>query len=200
MDKEKYRYQADEQLLLKLKSGESEIMDYLLEKYKNLVRKKANAMFLLGGDTDDLIQEGMIGLFKAIRDYDEEKGGNFFGFAELCITRQIYSAVETAARKKHGPLNSYISLFPSEAEEKDVQHWSVELEDPSENPENMLIHQENLDILMQKISECLSAMEREVLEEYLNGKNYRQIAQKFGKPEKSIDNAMQRIKNKISGL
>ncbi|MCU6763568.1 Stage 0 sporulation protein H [uncultured Roseburia sp.] len=200
MDKDKYQDQADEQLLIRLKAGESDVMDYLLEKYKNLVRKKANAMFLLGGDTDDLIQEGMIGLFKAIRDYDEEKGGNFFGFAELCITRQIYSAVETAARKKHGPLNSYISLFPAEAEEREVQLWNVELEDQDENPENMLIHQENLDMLLQKISECLSTLEREVLEEYLKGMNYRQIAHKFGKPEKSIDNAMQRIKNKIAGF
>ena len=200
MDMEKYRDKTDEELIELLRAGQSEIMDFLLEKYKNLVRKKANAMFLLGGDTDDLIQEGMIGLFKAIRDYDTKKGGNFFGFANLCVNRQIYSAVEAAARKKHGPLNSYISLSGGDGEDADTVLFGSGLINQNKNPESLLIGQEDLDLFWETLEEKLSDMERQVLDAYLSGMNYRQIAEKFEKTEKSIDNALQRIKHKISKI
>ncbi len=196
MEKTKYEDLSDEELLEKYRQGTPQIMEYLLEKYKNLVRKKANALFLLGGDTDDLIQEGMIGLFKAIRDYDGTKGGNFFGFAELCMNRQMYSAVEAAARKKHGPLNSYISLSEKEGGEQESLLWNVQRENTLESPEDMLIDQENFEHLLASLHTSLSSMEKSVLDAYLAGMNYRQIAQKLGKSEKAIDNALQRIKSK----
>lgn len=196
MEKTKYENLSDEELLEKYRQGTPQIMEYLLEKYKNLVRKKANALFLLGGDTDDLIQEGMIGLFKAIRDYDMNKGGNFFGFAELCMNRQMYSAVEAAARKKHGPLNSYISLSEKEGSEQESILWNAQRENTSESPEDMLIDQENFEHLLASLQVSLSSLEKTVLDAHLSGMNYRQIAQKLGKSEKSIDNALQRIKTK----
>ena len=197
METKRFQDKTDEELIEMLRAGQSEIMDFLLEKYKNLVRKKANAMFLLGGDTDDLIQEGMIGLFKAIRDYDTKKGGNFFGFANLCVNRQIYSAVEAAARKKHGPLNSYVSLSGEDGEDADAVLFGNGLINQNKNPENLLISQEDLDIFWDSLEENLSSMEKKVLDAYLSGMNYRQIAEKLGKTEKSVDNALQRIRNKI---
>lgn len=188
----------DTQLILRLRAGESQVMDYLMEKYKYLVRKKANTLFLLGGDTDDLIQEGMIGLFKAIRDYDE-KAGSFYHFAELCIGRQIYTAIESAARKKHGPLNSYVSLSvgPADGAEASLQRTFAA---DNQNPEQMLIDKENVDDFLNKIYGHLSRMEQTVLDYHLEGMNYRRIAAKMGKPEKSIDNALQRIKLKVQNL
>lgn len=193
-----YQDLTDEQLITRLRAGDDKIMDYLMEKYKYLVRKKANALFLLGGDTDDLIQEGMIGLFKAVRDFDVSQG-SFYHFAELCISRQIYTAIEAAARKKHGPLNSYVSLShgPEESgelpvdETLTVQDW---------DPEQILIDRENVDLFWKKINEHLSRMERQVLDLYLEGMNYRQIAKEMDKPEKSIDNALQRIRGKVQKL
>ncbi|HIZ07151.1 MAG TPA: RNA polymerase sporulation sigma factor SigH [Candidatus Eubacterium avistercoris] len=200
METKRFQDKTDEELIEMLRAGQSEIMDFLLEKYKNLVRKKANAMFLLGGDTDDLIQEGMIGLFKAIRDYDTKKGGNFFGFANLCVNRQIYSAVEAAARKKHGPLNSYVSLSGEDGEDADAVLFGNGLINQNKNPENLLISQEDLDIFWDSLEENLSSMEKKVLDAYLSGMNYRQIAEKLGKTEKSVDNALQRIKSKVSKI
>ena len=186
--KRQYDAFTDEELIEQLRDGDSAVMDFLMEKYKYLVRKKANAVFLLGGDTDDLVQEGMIGLFKAVRD-----------FAELCISRQIYHAIEAAGRKKHVPLNAYVSLSGS-----DMDSETVPLEDslnsPQDNPEQMLIDQETVAAFLQDIHETLSPMENKVLDAYLDGWNYRQIARKMGKTEKSIDNALQRIKTKILKL
>ena len=173
-------------------------MDFIMEKYKYLVRKKANALFLLGGDTDDLIQEGMIGLFKAVRDFDESQS-SFYHFAELCISRQIYTAIEAASRKKHGPLNSYISLSGGDKDSPELpmeENLSVE----NRNPEQILIDKENVDLFLRKVHEQLSRMERQVLDCYLEGMNYRQIAKKLEKTEKSIDNALQRIRGKIQKL
>ena len=200
METKRFQDKTDEELIEMLRAGQSEIMDFLLEKYKNLVRKKANAMFLLGGDTDDLIQEGMIGLFKAIRDYDTKKGGNFFGFANLCVNRQIYSAVEAAARKKHGPLKSYVSLSGEDGEDADAVLFGNGLINQNKNPENLLISQEDLDIFWDSLEEKLSSMEKKVLDAYLSGMNYRQIGEKLGKTEKSVDNALQRIKSKVSKI
>lgn len=192
-----YEQYTDEQLIDRLRSGDAKIMDYILDKYKPLVRKKANAMYLIGGDTDDLIQEGMIGLFKAIRDYKEEKESTFFHFAELCISRQIYSAVEASNRKKHAPLNSYISFYSESGEEgKSLADTLTASE--MDDPEQLMINQENLVQFLEKVKQKLSDLECEVLDLYLSGLNYQQIAEELEKSPKSIDNALQRIKTKIS--
>ena len=193
---EKYQGFKDEELIEKLRAGDERIMDYILDKYKPLVRKKANTMYLIGGDTDDLIQEGMIGLFKAIRDYTEEKESSFYHFAELCINRQIYTAVEASNRKKHAPLNSYVSLYSGTNEDGVVLADSLTTS-VAENPEQRMIEQENLMQFMEKLKERLSKMERQVVDYYLAGLNYIQIAEQMEKTPKAIDNALQRIKTKI---
>ncbi len=193
---EAYENLSDEQLIERLRDGDAKLMDYILDKYKPLVRKKANAMYLIGGDTEDLIQEGMIGLFKAIRDYSVEREASFFHFAELCITRQLYSAVEASNRKKHTPLNTYISFYSRMGEEGRALADTL-TSDGADNPEQLIIDQENVRLFWERLKENLSSMEREVLDEYLSGLNYRQIAEKMGKSPKAIDNALQRIKAKI---
>ena len=152
--------------------------------------------FLIGGDTDDLIQEGMIGLFKAIRDYREEKETSFFHFAELCITRQLYHAVEASNRKKHAPLNTYISFDARSGEEGRSLAETLPT-DATNDPEQLVIGQETMQLFWEKLRSQLSSMERQVLDEYLAGANYRQIAEKLGKSPKAIDNALTRIRAKI---
>lgn len=181
---------SGEQLIERLRGGETEISDYLMEKYKGLVRKKARAMYLIGGDTDDLIQEGMIGLFKAVQDYRPDREASFQTFASLCIERQLYSAVKNSTRQKHIPLNSYVSLS-EEAETGSLEGlWS-------ENPEALIIDRENTGSLEKQISQTLSPMENKVLDYYLEGYSYVQIAELMNKQSKSIDNALQRIRGKI---
>lgn len=194
-----YTQNTDEELILRLRDGEMQIMDYIMEKYKNLVRSKAGSMFILGADKEDLIQEGMIGLFKAIRDYDCGRDACFFTFAELCISRQMYSAVQAAGRMKHIPLNSYISLYGNSTgkeEEKDGSVLEI-LADYGLNPENMIIDRENVEQLEKQIERELSTFEKQVLDLHLTGMRYTQIAKVLGKDEKSTDNAMQRLKGKI---
>ncbi|MEZ3503105.1 MAG: sigma-70 family RNA polymerase sigma factor [Lachnospiraceae bacterium] len=169
----------------RLKGGEVDIMEYLLDKYKPLVKKQARTMYLIGGEKDDLIQEGMIGLFKAIRGYRAGEESSFYTFAELCITRQMYTAVQASNRMKHAPLNSYISLD----EEPEI------LSEP--NPEDLVIDQENLENRYDQIDKRLSSMEKLVLELYLEGKTYGQIAAIIGKNEKAVDNSIQRLKKKL---
>ncbi len=193
-----YDEYTDAQLIRLLRDGDSRVMDYLMEKYKYLVRKKTNALFLLGGDNDDLIQEGMIGLFKAVRDYDED-AGSFFHFAELCISRQIYTAIEAASRKKHGPLNSYVSLSDENTDAADVP-YGFKMAANANNPEQMLIDRENMEDFLSRINDHLSPMEQRVMDYYLEGMNYRQIAEAMGKSEKSVDNALQRIRAKVQRL
>lgn len=187
---------SDEELIAHLRHGETAIEDYLMEKYKGLVRQKARAMFLIGGDTDDLIQEGMIGLFKAIRDYRSDREASFFHFAELCINRQLYSAVEASNRKKHVPLNTYVSFYSQTTEEGKSLAETL-LTDQMDDPEQLVIEQENFTAFWEQLREQLSALERQVLDAYLEGKNYRQIAEELGKSPKTIDNALSRIKGKI---
>lgn len=191
-----YQEMSDEQLIGQLRSGDSRVMDYILDKYKPLVRKKANAVFLIGGETDDLIQEGMIGLFKAVRDYDGGKEASFFSFAELCITRQLYKAVEASNRKKHAPLNTYISFYSETGEEGHSLAETLTTGGMGD-PEQMIIDQENLKQFWDGLREHLSPMEQQVLDEYLQGNNYQQIAEHMNKPPKTIDNALQRIKTKV---
>lgn len=193
---EDYGKYSDEELLSRFGKNKTDIMEYLLGKYKPLVRKKANALYLIGGDTDDLIQEGMIGLFKAVESFDVGRDTSFFHFAELCITRQMYSAVEASRRKKHAPLNSYVSLY-DEAGENGVRLADVLSEEGEKNPERMFIDRETFLQDLEKLSENLSTMERQVLDGILEGLNYKQIAAKLGKSPKAIDNALQRIKRKV---
>lgn len=194
---EEYLTKTDEELIALLRSGKTNIMDYLMDKYKNLVRKKAKALYLIGGDTDDLIQEGMIGLFKAIRDYRPDKDSSFYHFADLCIARQIYTAVEASQRKKHAPLNSYVPLY---TESEDADTGTIERENGFAwdlNPEKIVINQEELEAFQEKVQKRLSAMEKEVLAYYLQGFDYSQIAELMGKEPKAVDNALQRLKKKL---
>ena len=198
---QKYQNETDEMLIERLRDGERDITDYIMNKYKNLVRSKAKSMYILGADTEDLIQEGMIGLFKAIRDYDAGRDASFYTFAELCISRQMYTAVQASNRKKHMPLNSYISLYAA-GENDGGENTGEEFinflgfED-QKNPEQLLIDKENVISLERKIEEELSTFEKQVLDLYLTGMSYSQIARVLGRDEKSTDNDLQRIKNKI---
>ncbi len=195
--------ETDEELLKRYQDGETQVADVLLDRYKNLVRKKANTLFLFGGDTDDLIQEGMIGLFKAIQNYESGKG-TFFSFAQMCMNHQMYDAIEAAARKKHGPLNSYVS-FPDaeggngtpqslEGEWTSAGEWSAS---DTTDPVEILIDRESVEMTLDEIRSSLSKMELSVLTDYLDGLNYRQIAEKMEKSPKVIDNALQRIRAKV---
>ena len=150
---DRYEKMTDEQLIQKLRDGDNRIVDYIMEKYKNLVRKEANAMYLLGGENEDLIQEGMIGLFKAVQNYEPDQNSSFFSFAKLCISRQLYSAIEASRRKKHSPLNSYVSLYDM-TEEKEPLINTMEAHKNS-NPEELLVSQEYAELLESKLEESL---------------------------------------------
>ncbi|MDD6654745.1 MAG: RNA polymerase sporulation sigma factor SigH [Treponema sp.] len=193
-----YEQMTDEQLIKKLRDGDSRIIDYIMEKYKNLVRKEANAMYLLGGETDDLIQEGMIGLFKAVQDYNVSQESSFFSFAKLCITRQMYSAIEASKRKKHGPLNSYISFYEKNGEQNSLLE-TMEAGEESD-PEKLLVSQEYTQILQNKLKENLSDLENRVLYLHLLGTDYKTIAKLLDRSPKTIDNALQRIKSKTEKI
>ncbi len=188
-----YSDYTDEQLIQKYRKADAggDITDYLVEKYKNIVRQKARAMYLIGGETDDLIQEGMIGLFKAIRDFNPGREASFQTFARLCIDRQMYHAVEASNRQKHQPLNSYVSLSVEDNEEG-IFNELVE-----NSAESIVIDRENAENMEQKIRECLSPFENHVLTSYLKGNDYLSIAEEFEKSPKSIDNALQRIRGKV---
>ena len=188
-----YSSYSDEQLIENLRAGETEIMDFLLGKYKPLVRKKANTLFLIGGDTDDLIQEGMIGLFKAIRDFDSKKDSSFYNFAQLCVSRQLCTALEASNRKKHQPLNTYVSFSTDESEgDYLLDFFASDLS----SPEQILIEQEKFEEFKSQLWGKLSNIEKRVLSLYLEGENYIQIAKIMDKPPKAIDNALQRIRQK----
>ncbi|OLR58749.1 RNA polymerase subunit sigma-70 [Anaerostipes sp. 494a] len=192
----KYDQCLDQELLIKIRSGDDEAMEYLMEKYRGLVRTEARKFFLTGGDEEDLIQEGMIGLFKAVRSYQEERDAAFSTFATICVRRQIYSTVTASNRKKHGPLNNYISIFGSFTEENGK--LNEVLEDSLENPEELLLRKEKIRNYYDIINEKLSDYEKQVMEHYLNGDDYTQIAKKLGRTDKSIDNAIQRIRRKLN--
>jgi RNA polymerase sporulation-specific sigma factor len=194
----RYSEMTDEEIVQLCHNGDSLSEEYLLNKYKNFVRSKARSYFLIGADHEDIVQEGMIGLYKAIRDFKQEKLSSFRAFAELCITRQIITAIKTATRQKHIPLNSYVSLNkPLYDEESDRTLLDILMEGTTSNPEDMIINQENLGNIHQKINEVLSGLEQEVLAAYLDGKSYQEIAEALGRHVKSIDNALQRVKRKL---
>jgi RNA polymerase sporulation-specific sigma factor len=178
--------------------GDSEALDYLIQKYRNFVRAKARTYFLIGADKEDIVQEGMIGLYKAIRDFRGDKLSSFKAFAELCITRQIITAIKTATRQKHIPLNSYVSLDkPIYDEESDRTLMDVISGTKVSDPEELIINQEEFDDIEIKMAELLSDLERKVLALYLDGQSYQEISEELNRHVKSIDNALQRVKRKL---
>ncbi|MCQ6281467.1 RNA polymerase sporulation sigma factor SigH [Bacillus sp. EB600] len=188
----------DEQIVELVHNGESEALDYLIHKYRNFVRAKARSYFLIGADKEDIVQEGMIGLYKAIRDFREEKLTSFKAFAELCITRQIITAIKTATRQKHIPLNSYVSLDkPIYDEESDRTLMDILSGAKVLDPEELIINQEEFDNIEVKMTELLSDLERKVLSLYLEGQSYQEISEELNRHVKSIDNALQRVKRKL---
>ena len=200
---ETYEKMTDEQLIAALRKGESEIMDFIMEKYKYLVRKKAKAMFLLGGENDDLIQEGMIGLFKAVRDYDLALETSFASFAELCISRQMYSAIEASKRKKDIHLKSDVSLYEEgDASEENKRPPLIDTIQPDRenNPEELFLNKEYFRQAESMLKEQLSDLENRVLYLHLLGTEYQTIAKLIGKSPKAVDNALQRIKSKAQGI
>lgn len=198
-----YGEYADEELILRLRDGESQVMDYICDKYKDLVRVKAKSMFILGGDNEDLIQEGMIGLFKAVRDYDSGRDASFHTFADLCISRQMYTAVQASKRQKHIPLNTYVSLYGDTVlqEENGQRNLLESLVNQTElSPEELFLDKERVRYLEDKIESDLSSFEKQVLELYMTGMSYSQIAKVLGRDEKSTDNALQRLKGKVKKM
>ncbi|WIF95610.1 RNA polymerase sporulation sigma factor SigH [Caminicella sporogenes] len=195
---EVYEVLIDEKVVEDAKNGDPRAQEYLIKKYKNFVRAKARSYFLIGADREDIIQEGMIGLFKAIRDYRSDKISSFRAFAELCITRQIITAIKTATRQKHIPLNSYVSLNkPIYDEESDRTLLDVLSGKKISDPEELLISREEISNIESKIGEILSDLEWRVLIFYLQGKSYQEIAKDLNRHVKSIDNALQRVKRKL---
>ncbi len=193
-----YALLTDERLIELLRTGDDEAERVLYERYKPIVRSRTRAYFLIGADHEDLVQEGMFGLFRAVQDYDSSRGAAFRSFAEVCVTRQILTAIKLATRKKHSPLNSYVSLSgPAYDGEDERQLVDVIEALSSVDPEETLLSRELLDALSSRIREALSPYERRVLELYLQGDSYRQIANTLGKTEKSVDNALKRVKKKL---
>ena len=179
-------------------TGDSEALDYLIQKYRNFVRAKARTYFLIGADKEDIVQEGMIGLYKAVRDFKGDKLSSFKAFAELCITRQIITAIKTATRQKHIPLNSYVSLDkPIYDEESDRTLMDIISGTKVLDPEELIINQEEFDDIELKMAELLSDLERKVLALYLDGQTYQEISEELNRHVKSIDNALQRVKRKL---
>ena len=193
---------SDEELIVRYRDGDTDAMDFIFERYKYLVRKKAKAMFLAGGDNDDLIQEGMIGLYKAIRDYNTDREASFATFASMCINRQMITAVAASNRKKNMPLNTYVSYdMPAGGDEDSDMRLVDILQSQTElNPEKLLIDKEHNWDLKSRLKEVLSNFEQQVLTYYLEGMDYTAIAKKMQKPPKSVDNALQRIRSKAARL
>jgi len=188
----------DEEIIKEAKAGDDKALEFLINKYKKFVRAKARTYFLIGADREEIIQEGMIGLYKAIRDFRGDKLSSFRAFAELCITRQIITAIKTATRQKHIPLNSYISLNkPIFDEESDRTLLDIINEESVSDPEEMMINREEFAGIELKMGEILSNLEWEVLSKYLQGRSYQEIAKELHRHVKSIDNALQRVKRKL---
>ena len=193
-----YKQLLDEEVVRLVHAGDDNAQEYLIDKYKPFVKMKARTYFLIGADREDIIQEGMIGLYKAIRDFKGEKLSSFRAFAELCITRQIITAIKTATRQKHMPLNSYISLNkPVFDDESDRTLMDIMISDKISDPEELMISKEDLMQVQYRLSRILSHLECEVLDLYLSGKSYQEIAEALDRHVKSIDNALQRIKRKM---
>ena len=193
-----FKDKSDEELVAQAKNGNNRAQEYLISKYENFVKAKAKSYFLIGADKEDIYQEGMIGLYKAIRDFNPEKSTSFKSFAEICVIRQIITAIKTATRQKHIPLNTYISLNkPIYEEESERTLLDVLAGLKISDPQELMISKEQMDYIEEKISKVLSGLELEVLTSYLDGKSYQEIATDLERHSKSIDNALQRVKRKL---
>lgn len=193
---------SDEEVVSFAKDGHHYALDYLMHKYKLLVEKKSKSYFIMGASREDIIQEGMIGLFKAVRDFKEESTSSFYSFADLCVTRQMITAVKAATRQKHMPLNTYVSLNKPVFEEDSDKTVLLELIPSTKviNPEDLFIGEESLHIIENELAVKLSKFEKIVLKLYVEGIGYVDIADRLDKPIKSIDNALQRVKKKVEGI
>lgn len=200
-DYSEYRDLTDDEVVEMAQQGNALAIEYLIKKYKNFVKARSNSYFLIGADSDDLIQEGMIGLYKAIRDYKKEELASFFSFAELCITRQMITAIKTATRQKHQPLNSYVSL-DKPIFHADSNRTLLDVLEGSklDNPEKLVVSDEVYAMLETNIKNMLSELELKVLQEYLKGRSYQEIADNLERHVKSVDNALQRVKKKLEQL
>lgn len=193
-----FKNMLDEEIVIEAKKGDVRAQEYLISKYENFVKSKAKSYFLIGADKEDIYQEGMIGLYKAIRDFKSDKLSSFKAFAELCVTRQIITAIKTATRQKHIPLNTYISLNkPIYDEESDRTLMDILSEAKIADPEELIISREEMGHIQNEIGEVLSNLEMEVLMSYIDGKSYQEIACDLDRHAKSIDNALQRVKRKL---
>ena len=200
---QEFKVLSDEEIIYYIRQKDNRALEFMMNKYKRLVEKKSKSYFLMGAGKEDLFQEGMIGLFKAIRDYNSKKEASFFSFAELCITRQMITAVKTSMRQKHMPLNGYISLNKSAStteEEDKGELLDILPAHPRENPESVVIAKETVHLLENELSEALSSFEKEVLQLHIEGVDYVEIGKRLEKPSKSIDNALQRIKKKVGKI
>lgn len=194
----KFELLTDEEVINLIQQGDVEALEYIINKYKIIVLAKAKSYFLIGADREDIIQEGMIGLYKAIRDYRDDKSASFRVFAELCVTRQIITAIKTATRQKHMPLNAYVSLDKPVYEEDSEKTLVETMIGPKTiEPENIVLQQEQQDYIELKMSEVLSELEQRVLALYLEGQSYGEISEQLDRHVKSIDNALQRVKRKL---
>lgn len=194
------KQRSDELLVVKSQQGDNQATNELLERYKPMVRKKSNTMFLMGADSEDLIQEGMIGLFLALREYDPKREASFKTFANICVSGQMHRAIEAASRDKHKPLNAAVSLDVEQHDGDGDTLESILYDMGARDPENLYIDHESVEHLMNDIKGLLSKLEWAVFERYIEGESYKTIARSLGKSEKSIDNALNRIKNKTSLL
>ena len=194
-----YTTLQDEEVISLIHNGQSDATEYLLKKYAPLVKKSIRTLYLIGADTEDLSQEGMIGFFKAIQSYQNDNNASFYTFAKICIDRQIYSAIKASNRKKHTPLNSYISFYSKMNEDEIELIDNLEAGNDS-NPEQIILDRENTTNIEDILEEHLSKMEKQVLSLYLQGKSYADIGIELGKTSKSIDNAIQRIRDKVKKL
>jgi len=201
---DKYESQTDESIIGLIRNGDEDAQYYLLEKYKNLVRIKARPYFIMGADRDDIIQEGMIGLYKAVRDFVPEKNASFLNFAQLCVSRQIISAIKTAAREKHRPLNTSVSIdqaFDSDNDgDRNNTYINIIPVHSAQSPEDLLIDKETKFFIESRIEESLSELENRILQLFMRGESYAAIAKHVNKNEKSIDNTLQRIRRKIAKI
>lgn len=191
-----FQQYTDEEIISFIKEGNQDATEYLLKKYSPLVKKSIRTLYLIGADTEDLSQEGMIGLFKAIQNYQTDNSASFYTFAKICIDRQIYSAIKASKRKKHSPLNSYISFY-NRTNEADVELINNLEAGNDSNPEYIILDKENTSRIEEMLEESLSKLEKKVLHLYLDGKSYSDIAAMLDKPIKSVDNAVQRIRDKV---
>ena len=194
-----YTNYTDEDLILLIRKGDQDATEYLLKKYAPLVKKSIRTLYLIGADTEDLSQEGMIGLFKSIQNYEPGRDASFYTYSKICIDRQIYSAIKASNRKKHSPLNSYISFYANQGEKGTDLLDNLEAGNDS-NPEHIVLDRENTSLFQERLEAVLSRLEKEVLHQYLEGRSYQDIAASLNRPAKSINNAVQRIREKVKKI